>query len=548
MHQESSNFEHRRRSHQSTHKHPANDHIDLSAEWKSSLKDKAKSSLIEDVLHDRRLSEGDKFRTLINFADAHFNGAGQNRSGNSIEISIQLVHRLAKCFKNLRFDPDAAALMSGESLKLLESHIFQPYIRQLAPRINSNSPEVGLSPKEISNVLWSFAIFGFRPEEIMQPMVAKFGRNLSAFTPEGLSTTLWSLSKLRYLQPEVIAQVGEEIARTRKPFMPIDIASVLSTFAEWNSSSPKVLNALVDMANSKIRRCEPRHLANICKGFASLNFKRDDLLGFVSREFQESGKINRANAEDLATISWAMGKLRYRDEKLFERIASRSLEIINSFANKNIASLLLGYGLSHIENKKLFEGAISKLSEPNRIITSQALAQSAWAVGILYPDLVTRVVTPEILNQLDNDAEWMQVYSALVGCGIVPTDMRFERYDSIALKLNPKAQTPFEISVFEDLKKLQSQNGMEIKPQSFIGGVEVDFELTVGFRKIAIECDGARFHRTTGPNGGGLQGKDILQNRVLSFFGYSVIHIRSAEYFGKHRDRVMEEVFAKIER
>lgn len=545
MHQERSNSEHHHNHHKSNHRNSAQDPIDLSGEWNSLQKDRAKSSLIEDVIHDRRLSEGEKFRTLLNFADSHFNGMGQGRSGSSsMELSIQLVHRLAKSFKHLRYDPDAAVLMSGENLKLLESQIFNPFMRQLGSHINPSSKGAGLSPKEISNALWSFAIFGYLPEPIIQPMVEKFAKNISSFTPEGISITLWSLSKLGQLPQELIAKAGDEITKGRKQFSPIDIAGVLSTFAEWNVHDPKVLHSLVEMTKGKVRHCETRHLANICKGFALLSFKRDDLLGPVCREFQN--KIGRANAEDLATISWALGKLRYRDEGFFDCIADQSIKKMHTFSNKNISNLLLGYGLAYIGHKELFEGAITKLSEPNRFITSQALANSAWGVGILYPELVSRVVEPRILDDLENDSEWMQVYAALVGCGILSSETMFERYDSIALKYTPKAQTPFELSVFADLKHLERNSSIEIKPQSFIGGVGVDFEIISGFRKIIVECDGSPFHKTTGPNGGVLQGKDILQNRVLSLFGYSVIHISSSAYFGKHRDRVMEEVIAEI--
>lgn len=101
-----------------------------------------------------------------------------------------------------------------------------------------------------------------------------------------------------------------------------------------------------------------------------------------------------------------------------------------------------------------------------------------------------------------------------------------------------KAESVFEERVIESLVN----NGYKIIPQWKVGTYRIDL-VVVGLdgKKIAIECDGERFHSEEKLK------DDVYRQMTLERLGWQFIRIRGSEYF-KNPSLTIEKVFNRLER
>lgn len=97
------------------------------------------------------------------------------------------------------------------------------------------------------------------------------------------------------------------------------------------------------------------------------------------------------------------------------------------------------------------------------------------------------------------------------------------------------AESPFEEAVG---KSLVSRN-YRISQQWEVGPYRIDIVVSYGNKKVAIECDGERYHTDFL--------KDLERQIVLERAGWTFIRIRGGEYY-REPEATMERVFAELER
>lgn len=102
-------------------------------------------------------------------------------------------------------------------------------------------------------------------------------------------------------------------------------------------------------------------------------------------------------------------------------------------------------------------------------------------------------------------------------------------------KADPKSVV-FEPMVIKDL----IQAGFRVIPQFSVGAYTIDMIVEGKSKKIALECDGDRYHPPE------KLADDINRQVVLERLGWTFIRIRGSEYF-RHRDATMSRVFAELE-
>ncbi|WP_194724092.1 AAA domain-containing protein [Noviherbaspirillum malthae] len=111
--------------------------------------------------------------------------------------------------------------------------------------------------------------------------------------------------------------------------------------------------------------------------------------------------------------------------------------------------------------------------------------------------------------------------------------------DSVKVQvLREKCQSGFELEMFDELVK----RGYRVQPQVPCGGYHIDFvvEGNEG-RRLAIECDGDRFH------GPGKWSDDMLRQRVLERAGWTFWRC-FASSFVRRRNEVLEDLEQTLER
>jgi hypothetical protein len=122
-----------------------------------------------------------------------------------------------------------------------------------------------------------------------------------------------------------------------------------------------------------------------------------------------------------------------------------------------------------------------------------------------------------------------------VGRNKVAPSESFPRYQRIVERYQPEQPNGFERSVEGVLREVLKGTHSSLSQAPIISGVATDLLVLIGDRRILIECDGDRFHLSTGPDGGTPLGRDRLQDRLFEVFGYEVVHIRDSEWTSHDR-------------
>ena len=175
----------------------------------------------------------------------------------------------------------------------------------------------------------------------------------------------------------------------------------------------------------------------------------------------------------------------------------------------------------------LAQEAANKVSQFN----SQDIANTAWALAVDFPQLVSSVADRSPLDRAgSHDIEWLQCYQALLVAGTVAPSESFAKYQSIVGEFQPESMNRFERSVEGALREVLTGTPSSISQGPVVAGVATDLLVQMGNRRIIIECDGDRFHLSTGPDGGEPLGRDRIQDRLFEVFGYEVVHIRDSEW------------------
>lgn len=94
----------------------------------------------------------------------------------------------------------------------------------------------------------------------------------------------------------------------------------------------------------------------------------------------------------------------------------------------------------------------------------------------------------------------------------------------------------FEPMVIRDLM----QNGFRITPQFEVGAYTIDMVVEGATKRIAIECDGDRYHPPE------KLADDIQRQMVLERLGWTFIRIRGSEYF-RHKEATIKRVISELD-
>ena len=102
-------------------------------------------------------------------------------------------------------------------------------------------------------------------------------------------------------------------------------------------------------------------------------------------------------------------------------------------------------------------------------------------------------------------------------------------------QIEQEADSPFEAEVVSYLV----QNGYHVTQQWPVGSYRLDMVVQSGNNKVAIECDGERYH---GPD---KTAADMERQTILERIGWKFIRLRGSEYYSNKKaamDRVIEDL------
>lgn len=98
-----------------------------------------------------------------------------------------------------------------------------------------------------------------------------------------------------------------------------------------------------------------------------------------------------------------------------------------------------------------------------------------------------------------------------------------------------QAESPFE----EEVQRILIPAGYDVVPQWRVGGYRIDMVVQGNGRRLAIECDGDRFHPPEQLE------QDMARQALLERLGWTFVRIRGSRFF-RTPDEAMEPVFARL--
>jgi len=305
-----------------------------------------------------------------------------------------------------------------------------------------------------------------------------------------------------------------------------DLADLAKPFALLFREDEQLFETIEATARKKIEDFSPRDIAHLCRGFQTAGYRNEGFFHKVAAEVIK--KISILNAKDIAQIAYSFAFLNMKHGPMLEALALR-----------------------------LFQGANSPNAVWERECNSVALF--AWSAAVLQPSIVKQHYKPEDLDRRNlDDAAWRQLFQALHASGALAANVSHPRYDAVVkaeLEENANRTDRFTLRfkavllklLEKALTKTDKRPRYDLKMHTIIAGAAVDLELHIGGRKIIFECDGAKYHKSRGPQRRVL-GKDIIQERSAHRLNYEVIHVCSEQWNNRQsRHQLLKELKSRIE-
>lgn len=142
------------------------------------------------------------------------------------------------------------------------------------------------------------------------------------------------------------------------------------------------------------------------------------------------------------------------------------------------------------------------------------------------------------------DQIWI-VHSLDINCDLKSGDIRREllefSYDPKSFMINETVELKSDSIFEEEVAKYLIAHDYNIEQQWEVGSYRIDMVVIYGDKKIALECDGERWHSTEEQIRSDIERQDILER-----CGWKFIRIRGSKYF-RNPKMTMEDVIIELE-
>lgn len=227
------------------------------------------------------------------------------------------------------------------------------------------------------------------------------------------------------------------------------------------------------------------------------------------------------------------------------------ISLLGDLQAKKIQSLIFKYiDAKEIERRKILCGNASNFQGDERDIIFLSMVDSRQEEGLLalqgygVEDSVRKrynVATSRakdqlwVVNSLDaaNDLKAGDIRKTLLDYAANP-----EAFEQVVEEIEEKAESPFE----EAVAKALVARGYHIEQQWKVGAYRLDIVAIYKESKVAIECDGERYHSSESQIRA-----DMERQTILERIGWQFIRIRGSEFFSD-MEQAMNHVYEQLEK
>lgn len=257
------------------------------------------------------------------------------------------------------------------------------------------------------------------------------------------------------------------------------------------------------------------------------------------------GKTNQEEAETIASLIRAC-----IDDPAYD---GKTFGVISMLGNDQIATLQIAIDKAlsrhELEERKILVGNSPDFQGDERDVIFLSLVDSNEGEG---PLRFTRDGSNESIKKRYNvaasrakDQLWV-VHSLNASDDLKPGDIRRElieyaknpeSLEARHTEIHSKSDSPFE----EEVARALVSQGLNIEQQYEVGAYRIDMALFTTDKKIAIECDGERWH-----SGVEKISEDLERQTILERLGWTFIRIRGSEYY-RDKPKTINRVINQLE-
>lgn len=325
----------------------------------------------------------------------------------------------------------------------------------------------------------------------------------------GTRSSLYSIASTTY-QPLMLREhfrcVPEIIGYSNKTSYDYKIKPLRETYS--SKLKPAVINYRVDgerEEKSKINKVEAETIISLISSCLEERLYENSTFGIISLLGQEQVEyIQKLLVEKIGTAEIEKHNILCGDSSHFQGDERDVIFLSMVDSNKNSSTPLIKKteGTDNL-NKKKYNVAASRAKDQMWIVHSLDFRN----------DLKDGDIRKELLEFGENQRAFMQ--------------------DD---EINSKSDSIFE----EEVAKYLSARNYNIKQQWEVGAYRIDMVVSYRNEKVAIECDGERWHSSEEQIKNDIERQDVLER-----CGWNFIRIRGSKYF-RNPVLIMEEVEAEL--
>jgi very-short-patch-repair endonuclease len=398
-------------------------------------------------------------------------------------------------------------------------------------------------PREFAQITLAFAYLNLNHSNLFEALQKATREKMCLLDFQSLGNTAWAWATLGIRNEGFFNALANEfmlrLARAPQPqaleIAPLNLVNIAWAFATLEIENTDLFHAVARCMIPKISAFSAQNISNTAWAFASAGILHDELFGALARQAIE--KAPEFTSQGIANTAWAYATLRIRDEELFNTLGHHSSKKLDNLYNggaeikpQELANIAWAFAVLDVGHTELFCSCADLATRSNSTINLSDRSLLAWSTTLHFPELVPAFIDPSVLAHGDlDDVSWLQCYQALLATGLIEPSQTFSRYESIVRSFRTETLNSFERQVEKALRGQFQDGQYTLQFGHIVAGIATDFLLEYSGRRIIIECDGDKFHRSTGPNGGIPLGNDRLQDSLLTLHGYEVVHIRDSE-------------------
>jgi len=450
--------------------------------------------------------------------------------GDGRQLGPTIAHLLAPNL-NVLAARDLAASFSGcARLGLHDDHLKESFKAAILAKSDL------FDLPNLARVVWSHARMGTHTAEGLEALARAITRQEDGFSPERISMIAWSFATVNFKDEALLKKLAQEALKTVDDFQGQSFANLMWSFGKLNQHDHQLFHRLVESLEQRIDCLAPQGLANVVWSLARVEFRHERFLTQLAlrcREKIDSDTGERApsfRAEELSSLAWSFGALRFRDDALLDAIAKQTIATIRNFDNQGLANIAWAMTSLSRRDDALANAICSEVSRRGQTFSLRERSALAWAFSLYHPEQVAAIYPSAYLSREQEPHHWIQGYIALLVAG----EINPHECAPFAAKLSKVNNHPptndFERAVGDILQTIFPSPEFTVTPHQIVATIATDFVITGRNKRLIIECDGEFYHRLAGPNGGAPKGADLIQDKLFKRLGYEVFHLPQRDF------------------